>query len=390
MTTDLTTRLPLAVETPETIRARLLADVNAGIDPGDPTYQDTVGGSIWLDLNGAMSLELDRVYDRAHNEVPAAALPATAVGEWLDGWASALGLTRLDETSAFGIVEFTAAAGTAVPTGTQVSTVQTSADSDPVTLQVTAGAVVGVSGVLDLAVLAITAGAAGNVAASTVTQLGSPLANPATVNNPDAITGGSDVETDEALSKRILRKMSGTAAGGNADWYINEALNEPGVGFATVFVHTPSPGHVTLSITDVNNDPFAGGSPVVISLQNRLDPSSSPSQGAGEAPAGATVHISTPSATNITLVATIVPTDGYTLDGTGGTRALRQTITDAVSRYVDALPVGGDVVHNTVLAAIIDVEGVYDVSALTLNGSGANVAIDSTHVASLVKPLTLT
>lgn len=389
-TIDLTTRLPLAIESPETIKARLLADVNAGLDPTDPNYLDTVPGSFWDDLMGAMGLELDRLYDRAHNEVPAAALPATAVSDWLDAWASAVGLVRLDETRAFGIVEFTADEGTPVPSGTQVSTVQTSADSDPTTFQVTTGGVVDVTGVLALAVEAITAGAAGNVAAFTVTVLGSSLQNPTTVENPEAITGGSDVETDEALSKRIQRKMSGTAAGGNQDFYINEALNEPGVGFVTVFAHTPDPGNVTLSITDVNNDPFAGGSPVILSLKNRLDPSTDESQGAGEAPVGATVLITTPTATNITLVAEVLLGGGYTLDGTGGTTALEDAITLAASRYIDNLPTGGDVVYNKVVAAIIDVVGVEDITTLTLNGTGATVVLDDSHVASLVKPLTLT
>lgn len=387
---DLTDQLPLAVETPETIKARLLADANAGIDPNDPLYLDTVPGAIWNDLNGAVVLELDRVYDRMHTEVPAAALPATSTGLWLDAWALAFGLERLDETAAFGSVEFTAASGTVISTGTQVSTVQTSADADPVTFETTEGGIVGISGVLAVPVIATTPGAAGNVAANTVTVLASSVENPTTVTNPASITGGSDVETDEHLAGRIARKMAGAGAGGNIDWYITEALNEPGVGNVTVFPNTPSLGHVTLSITDVNNQPFAPGSPVVASLKNRLDPSGTEAQGAGQAPPGATVNVTTPLATAITIAAGLTLAAGYSLNGTGGTSPVGAKIATAVTRYVNTLPVGGDVIRDQVLAAIVGVFGVIKTTSLTLNAGTSDIPISSSQVASLVLPLTLT
>jgi uncharacterized phage protein gp47/JayE len=355
---DPTDYLPLATETPETIRARLLASVNAGIDPTDPTYLDTVPGSFWMDLvGGAVVLELDRIYDRIHHEVPAAALPTTSAGQWLDAWADGIGLARKPAAKAAGVAEFTAATGTAVPTGTQVSTVQTSADADPITFQTIEGGVVDGGGVLALQVEATTEGAQGNVPANTVTVLESSLAAPATVSNPAAITGGSDVETDEALA-------------------------EPGVGFVTVFPNTPTVGHVTVRITDVNNDPAP--STVIDRLQERLDPSATPGQGAGEAPAGATVHVGTPAAQAVTVAATIALRPGYSLDGASGTRAVADAVTAAVARYVNGLDVGADVVHNKVLAAIVDVEGVEDVTVLELDGDDtANVAVDDLHVATL-------
>lgn len=393
--TDTTDYLPLSRENPAKILARLLADANAGIAPTDAVYLDTVPISIWRDLNNAMGLELDRLYDRVNTEVPAAALPLTATGQWLDAWAATVGLERLDATAAFGIVEFTAPEGTVIANGTQVSTEQTSADSDPVTFATTTGGTVDVTGVLALPVAAIAQGAAGNVAANTVTVLGSSLDAAASLTNPAAITGGSDIETDEALSAGVGRRLSGAENGFNAAWYVGQGLRWPGVGFCTVFANTLSPGHVTMVITDVNNDPFAGGSPIVIGLQAHMDPSGSASQGAGAATPGATVHVSTPTSLAVTVVAVIDPAAGYSLDGAGGTRALTDAITTAVSRYVDNLSVGADVVYNKVIQAIVGVEGVDDVDtvgggAMTLNAATTNVAVSASQVASLVKPLTLT
>jgi uncharacterized phage protein gp47/JayE len=385
MALDLTDQLRIAAETPDTIRARLIADTNA---TGDPT--DTTIGSIWDDLNGAAALELDRVYDR-FNEVAAAAIPALTFGAFLDAWAASVGLERLDATAAAGAVTFTGTAGTVIPTGAQVSTPQTSPDTEPVTFQATSGATIS-GGSVDLTVVAVDVGAQGNVPAGTVTNLDTPISG-VSVTNSSAITGGSDVETDEHLQARLLRKLGAPAGGGNAAYYLNLALNTPGVGFATVQPNTPSVGHVAVVITDVNNDPAP--STLVAALQAALDPSGSASQGAGQAAIGATVTVSTPTSLAITVAAKVILDAGFSLDGSTGTFAVGDAIEASVARYVNRLPVGGDVLRNKVIAAFVDVTGVQDVvtsgtGALTINGGSGDVAVSATQVASLVTPLTLT
>lgn len=386
MPEDLADELRVTNETPESIKARLIADTNAGIDPNDPAYADVVVGAFWDDLNGARVLEDDRIYDRM-NEVVANAIPSSASGAFLDAWAQTLGLDRKDATAAAGQVTVTGADGTVVSDGTQVSTVQTDPDAPPLTF-VTAQSGVIAGGSLTVDVTAVELGSAGNVPAHTVTLLNTPLGDGFAVTNALAITGGSDVETDEALQRRIVRKLSGAGGGGNQDDYVNWGLNYPGVGFVTVQANTPQTGHVTVSITDVNNDPMP--TPSIAGLQQVLDPSSSSTQGAGAAPIGATVYVTTPTTKSVTVEAPgLILVPGYTLDGASGTFAVRGPIEASVARYVNALPAGADVVHNKVLAAIIDVVGVNDVPALTLDGAAGNVTISPTQVASLTTPITL-
>jgi uncharacterized phage protein gp47/JayE len=381
---DLTDQLHVTAETPESIKARLLADTNAGIDPNDPAYADTVPGSIWDDFNGALTLEVDRVYDR-FNEVVAAAIPASTSGIFADAWALSLGLERKAATPAAGVVTFTGPNGTAIAPGTQVATVTTALDTDPATYAVDVGGTISGTSI-DLAVTAVDQGSPGNVPANTVTVLDTPITG-VTVTNADAMTGGSDVETDEALVVRLVRKLSGAGGAGNLDDYINWGLNWPGVGFVTAQPNTPSLGHVTVVITDVNNDPAPTS--MVNALQAFLDPSASPAQGEGEAPVGATVHVSTPTSFAVAVVSDVTLDPGYTFDGDSGSIAVRAAIEESVGRYINRLPAGGDVIHNKALAAIIDVVGVADVVTLTLNGSGTNVAVSGTQVAAMTTPITL-
>lgn len=386
---DLTDELRVTAETPDTIKARLLADTNAGVDPADPAYADTHPGSFWDDFNGAISLEHDRVYDRM-NETVAAAIPATSSGEFLDAWAASLGLERKQAAFAGGKAQFTGDAGAQVPAGTQVSTEKVSEDAEPQAFQTIVAAVVGVGGTVAVDVKAVAAGSEGSVPANSVVILDSTVSGVESVTNPGAMTGGADVETDDALRQRILRKLAGSAGGGNGDDYVNWGLAYPGVGHVTVQPNTPTLGRVGVVITDVGNDPMPQHA--IDGLQALLDPSDSATQGSGLAPVGARVTVSTPTSKAIAVAAAITLEPGFSVDGAGGTKAVRPDVSDAVARYVNALPVGGDVIHSKVLAAIVNSLGVADIGSLALNGqaAGTSVAVGPSEVASLTLPLTLT
>jgi len=103
--------------------------------------------------------------------------------------------------------------------------------------------------------------------------------------------------------------------------------------------------------------------------------------GEGLAPIGAVVIVTTPTTKNVAVVATVTPASGYSLDGTGGTIAIRAELNTAIRDYLGHLGPGDDVVYNHVLARFFAVTGVMDVSGLTLNGSAANVVVAPSEVA---------
>lgn len=372
---DLLDFLPLRQETLARIRARMEADANAGVDPSDPSFLDTTVGGFWWDLTQVAALEAERLWDMASVEVPAAAFPTYAFGRYLDEHGAVFGLTRRDAVQATGEVTFTGTDGVLVPTGTQIARPVADPDGEDVAYETTeSGTIAG--GVVTLAVQAVEAGATGNAPSNSVTALLSPIDGVTATGNALAITGGSDVETDEDFRARLMTLLQRAQGAGTVADYEQWALSYPGIGFATVQPLWGGPGTVRVVVTDTENSPVSPT--VVAALQALLDPVAG--EGRGLAPVGAVVTVATPTTTLVNITAKVEPEEGYSLDGTDGTVALRGTINDRLEDYVGRLKVGEEVVRGKVQSAIFRVTGVHDV-ALTV--PAANVAIGATQVAEL-------
>jgi uncharacterized phage protein gp47/JayE len=104
-------------------------------------------------------------------------------------------------------------------------------------------------------------------------------------------------------------------------------------------------------------------------------------QGNGLAPIGAIVAVSTPVLKGVVIAASVTCDMGYSLDGTGGTIAIRDDVESALEEYVNRLPPGGDVIFNHVMARFFNVTGIADVTGLTLNATPANVVVATGEVA---------
>lgn len=106
----------------------------------------------------------------------------------------------------------------------------------------------------------------------------------------------------------------------------------------------------------------------------------------GVAPVGAWVFIDTPTTVPIDIVATVTYEDGYSFDGASGTTALQTEIETYLRAYIDSLEPGEDVIYNHVRAQFFKVEGVHDVTALTVEGGSINVPISVSEVADYTTP----
>lgn len=449
---DLSDFLPIVQETISSIRNRIDADVNAGLVATDPEYIDTVEGGFYWDLTQVLLIEIGRLYDLIATEAPAATFPAFAWGDYLDEHGELVGLTRKDATGATGLVTFDAgtvvSVAVDVPTGTLVGT-SPGGDEDAISFRVTAGGTIGIGQqTVTLPVAAEEANAESNVTANQVDELLSPISGIASVYNALAMSGGTDVESDEVYRTRILLEWRGASGAGNVGDYRRWALSYPGVGFVTVEPIAFGAGTVSVVVTDQDNRPFSGTTEID-GLQTLLDPPQAQTdttgshtlpvtpinvvstanfdatgkvvirtatgpqvvtytgktgttltgasggsgtviagsdvlqggKGAGLAPIGAIVVISTPTLKAVTVAATVTPDTGYSLDGTGGTIAIRADLESAIRDYIDRLPPGGDVILNHVLARFFAVTGVVDVASLQLNGAAANVVVASGEVA---------
>jgi uncharacterized phage protein gp47/JayE len=375
---DITDRIPLLAVTVEEVRARVDADANAGLAPDDERFLDTTEGGFYWDLTQPAVLEIARLWDFAASEVPAAIYVASSWGENLDDHGETINVPRKDESFATGEVTFLGEDGTIISVGTSIGTAQTDPEEEPPSFVTTAAGTIS-GGTLTLTVKAAEAGVASNVAPGAASFPLTPIEGLTSVSNAEGITGGSDVETDESYRARLLIELGAAQGAGNVADYKRWALSYPGVGFVKVVPLWEGAGTVLVVITDDENNPVSN--PIKEGLQAELDPV--PGEGLGKAPVGAEVTVATPSAVTVPVSAEVDLLPGYTLDGAGGTTAVRAALEKSIAEYVDRLSPGDDVLINKTESRFFLVEGLEDVHNVKLEGVAANKAITDEQVAQI-------
>jgi uncharacterized phage protein gp47/JayE len=151
-------------------------------------------------------------------------LADTAEGVYLERHASIVGLSRKVSAAATGLVTFTGTNGALIPAGT----VLRAADGTTFTTD-ELGTISG--GVASLAVTSTDGGLAGNLSAGTSLALVSPVAgvNATATVEAGGLTGGTDLESDDALRARVLEFYARRPQGSAASDYEQVALLVPGV-----------------------------------------------------------------------------------------------------------------------------------------------------------------
>lgn len=163
-------------------------------------------------------------------------MPDTAETQWLDRfaaiWLANYGGGRKPATFASGSVTISGIAGIPVPDGTlftgQGSPTSSSAAPQNVTYQSTGAVTVGAQPTT-VPLVALTAGAVGNQAASATLSMSAAIAGVNGVGTVVSMTGGVDQETDTQLRARLLLRIQQPPMGGDASDYVQWALSQPGV-----------------------------------------------------------------------------------------------------------------------------------------------------------------
>lgn len=160
-------------------------------------------------------------------------MPDTAEGAFADRWAGVwLPNGRKPASYAGGTITVTGAPGSAVPTNTALAATGIDADGNQVTigLAVTVGVTL-VSASAEVAVEATTAGAAGNLETGTPVRF--LLVPPGIDGGAEVagagLSGGADIEPDDALVARYVDVIQNPPHGGNRNDYEQWALEVPGV-----------------------------------------------------------------------------------------------------------------------------------------------------------------
>lgn len=168
-------------------------------------------------------------------------MPDTAEAAYLARWASIWGIPRKAALPALVTATATGANGSTVYAGAELQRV------DGALYTVTATATID-AGVAVLALAAVDAGAASDIAVGTVLTFTSPVGGVAAQVTVSALTAaGSDEEGDPALLARLLDRIQQPPRGGTTSDYEQWALAQPGVTRAWAYAQWMGLGTVGLT-----------------------------------------------------------------------------------------------------------------------------------------------
>jgi uncharacterized phage protein gp47/JayE len=141
----------------------------------------------------------------------------------------------------------------------------------------------------------------------------------------------------------------------------------------TVIPLWDGPGTVLVIALTEDGDPVSGGT--VTGLQALLDPVAG--EGGGDAPIGPEVTVVTATEIDVDVTATVELETGYSVDGATGTVDLTDSISAAVTTYLEP---GQEIVVRKIISEIVSIPGVHDVD---VDDPAANVSLDSSPTAEI-------
>jgi len=334
--------------TPEAIRGEILENM------GD-TVQ-TREGSFASELAGPVAVELYMAY-----QAIAAMLPTFYVDEGSGGFidiaAARYGIYRKEGTKARADILFSGRAGVLIPSGTTFLTeagLEFRLDED-VTLS-TDGAGVG-------KLTAAGPGDAYNVPAQAVSEMAVTLTGVESWTAGEA-QGGADEESDTDLVGRLYDHWRKPATSGNVYDYERWALEVPGVGAAKVLPTWAGAG--TVKVLLCSPERRGVDETVVATTKDHIETNR---------PIGATVTVVSAGESVIDVSATL------TLDGSVSLAEVKERLVSKLDTYLRSLAFEEyTVLYNRIAFLVLDVDGVTDYTALTVNGGAENVAIPADQI----------
>ena len=180
-----------------------------------------------------------------------------ADGIWLDYHAQDCGLTRKEANKAYGYVTVTGEPNTKIDQGFIFSVPSDNSGEPAIDYATINETVIPEEGIIDIAVQAVVAGKSSNIANDKIAIMRSPVKGITHITNKEAITGGTEKESDDALRQRIDDFYAGRMASfvGNKKDYIRWAKEVAGVGFAHCIPCYNGANTVKVVIADSNGEP---------------------------------------------------------------------------------------------------------------------------------------
>ena len=323
----------------------ILSQIESDFLNGQGKITSVVDGTVIQAILAAYASNLLDLYDTLANTENQVFVD-TATGSYLDRIANLVGCQRKGGEKATGTVTFSrntpADNDILIPAGTKVRTQIDSSgnyyifttDSD-VTLAKGSTSV-------DATITAEYVGTAYNLPSNTIIVMVDHIAGITAVTNANPTSGGVDVESDEDFRARIPEYISSLARGTKTALKAG-AESVSGVGSATVVEGNPGSVSVYISATsgDVTQD-------LINNVKSTLDDYRS---------AGVQVSVYGVLSIPVSVTATLSVKDGYS--------GVQTSVQNALIDFLNKKPQGDSVRENEIIAVIMDVEGVEDISSLS-------------------------
>jgi uncharacterized phage protein gp47/JayE len=232
-----------------------------------------------------------------------------------------------------------------------------------------------ISGNGQVNVLAMKAGASGNVPAGQITQIPVTIPGITSVTNPEPTHDGFEAETDDSLRTRYYVAVRTPPTSANVYQYLQWALEVPGVGAANVFPVERGPNTVEVIIID--QDRLPPSESLIDAVQSYIDPNSE-GLGNGAAPIGAKCFVLGATALPLNINVTVQIMTGYTES------EVQANIETSIREYLKGIAFQQNYVsHARIGESILNSEGVEDYSGLLINGLAENPQVGAKEVAVL-------
>jgi len=300
------------------------------------------------------------------NEIVQLFFPEWSSGEFLDKLGRAVALTRKAATAAETNLTITGVANTLIPAGFLFSTAAT-AISDNVEFISTADVVLDENGEGTVPVRCTETGTIGNVSANSILLMSSPMTGIVSITNEAAATGGTEEESDEDFSVRIIeRERDGDSSfvGCDAD-YKRWAQEVDGVGATIVVPEWDGPGTVKVIVMDSNGEPATA-----TIIGNVYDHIISPDDRQTRlAPIGATLTVTTATVLELSITADVV------LDSEADINDVTDAFKANLQSCLEEAMTEGTLRMTRVGAVLSKTAGVVDYENLLINGDDDNIAV---------------
>lgn len=343
--------------TPEFLLNHSPDDVHAMMKEILPADIDISEGSHEWNMTRPTALVVARMFEFILPQVIQLVLPDYAFGTYLDGQAKTRNLFRRAATAAVGTITITGTPGTIIPTGSLYSTASVN-DEPSVDYAALTSATIPESGSVTIDVQCTQPGIIGNTPSNTIVLVSSKITGITSVTNPEAITGGTEEETDESLQARIedYDQSQGDSYVGNVSDYRRWATSVPGVGAATIIPAQDDSGLVRIILTDANGEPATDD--LCEKVYNYIMQPDAPDK--RRAPIGASVSVGPPEVVQIGVQALVELESGATLE------AVKTAYAARLAAYLPEAFEDGEVKYSRVMAALSSVEGVNDFANLRI------------------------